>query len=475
MFWKMCHSYFKLAILCQSKIIEINLKYGEEKSRLFFSPQRVQHNNLQATINNLENAAAALSNLIWLLENSGYSFNRVDRAIDKLVTYAAEDISKLYKHVRGFDRTYVNHLSPIVDSALYFLDRIQQKFQYSTHLTDIESDELYAFVEEEVSLLDITINVILPKRYTVCELTCGQTKPTWWQGNDNERQKCQRILYSVKNDTLSMIADQNATDTKIYVNNIVQEMDDLITCIGEYKLSVEKALSALENIIYEMDRLKYAQTHFDYGEFLTSTIDQELIYTNKNISWLGELQLNYSRNETTKVSLSKAITPSTESTLSYTMDAIIKKLESNVFSTLHMRTELVEIHVKRLIHESLGVMADLAPYFVGTYIEDIARRLDFWKRPTVELNSPNIVRFQYSTTETWRTWPRSIDLQELTSDDSFATHILAPYAKALYKELYIIHGKFITVKYEVLSALNELVTDLQSFNILSAVDKKFVM
>ena len=436
-----------------------------------FLPQRVKPSNLQRTIENLENATSALSNLKWLSDNSGYSFDQVNTAIKKLVLFAAADILYLRDKVVDIKEIYEKHYSPIIDSALYYLDRIQQTFRYITYRKDLESTTIYQEVEKEAVLLNVTLKAILPMRYTACDDTCGQNKPAWWQRDDGDRQKCQQILKSMENNSISLINDQ----TEVYIHKIIEEMDGLLTCLGEYKLSVENAVIDLNNIVAEMNRLQDTQLHFNYDEFLKNTISKELSHTKNNISWLSDLQLHYSRNETTKVNLSYAITSATERMLSYTMDAIIAKLETTVISTLQTRTEFFEVYLQRLLQESIDVMIQLEPYFAGAYIEERTRKIFFWRHPVAELATPNIVRFQYSDTETWRTWPRSVDLQDLNSGfDRIAAKILPPYAETLLTELHDIRGKFIRVKYDVLAALEALVADLAAFNVLSAVDKNFI-
>ena len=43
-------------------------------------------------------------------------------------------------------------------------------------------------------------------------------------------------------------------------------------------------------------------------------------------------------------------------------------------------------------------------------IEDIARRMDIWRQPLADLESPNLLKFKYTSKLTWRTWPKSSPL-----------------------------------------------------------------
>ena len=58
----------------------------------------------------------------------------------------------------------------------------------------------------------------------------------------------------------------------------------------------------------------------------------------------------------------------------------------------------------------IEVLAGFAPHFEPGEIEDIARRMDIWRQPLADLESPNILRYKYSSKMTWRTWPKSSPL-----------------------------------------------------------------
>ena len=58
----------------------------------------------------------------------------------------------------------------------------------------------------------------------------------------------------------------------------------------------------------------------------------------------------------------------------------------------------------------IEVLAHFAPHFTAGEIEDIARRMDIWRQPLADLESPYILRFKYNSKLTWRTWPKSSPL-----------------------------------------------------------------
>ena len=58
----------------------------------------------------------------------------------------------------------------------------------------------------------------------------------------------------------------------------------------------------------------------------------------------------------------------------------------------------------------IEVLAHFSPHFMAGEIEDIARRMDIWRQPLADLESPNILKFKYSSKLTWRTWPKSSPL-----------------------------------------------------------------
>ena len=429
---------------------------------------------MQRTIENLENATSLLSNLKWLSDNSGYSFDQVNTALKKLVQYTAEDIEYLRDTVTDVIAIYEEHYSPIIDSVFYHLDRIEQTLRYLTYRTDLAQRQKQGLMVQEARLLNLTLKAILPMRYTACDYTCGQNQPSWWQRDNDERTKCQQVLERMENNTIDLIKEPS----EVYAHKVLQEMDGLLACVGEYKLTLENAVTDLNNVVSEVNRLQNTQLHFNYDDFLIHTINEELRHTENNISWLSDIKLYYSRNETTKVNLSSAITSDAERMFFYTMDSIIAKLETNVISALQTRTEFFEVYLQQLLQESIDVMIQLEPYFAGTYIEEKTRNILFWRHPIAELATPDIVRFRYGATETWRTWPRSVDLQDLGSGssvfDEIAANILPPYAEILHTELQDIRGKFISAKYDALAALEALVADLAAFNVLSAVDENFV-
>ena len=461
--------------------------------------QRVWSGNLKGTIINLEKAKSALYDMTWLAKNAGYSLTKVNKALELLASVIHEDINDLHGLITEIKSTYDQYVSPTIKLVLFCLEQVLLTFQTSA-IKNQHADPIgQEHVMGDFRLLKYAIETLDDFYHKHCNKYCSDGfpvstehiestehidskectkywcnhRPMVWQSSERDRRKCQDNLKTIQEKVYSTLSE---IPTGSIVNEIISPLNHTVNCIREYKFSLERALSALDKIKSDLEHNIDIHFNFDYESVLATIINQELGYMNKNISWLNGLLLDYSRNDTTKVDLSTVITPSTVVQLSHTMDSMISKLESNAFNPLLTTASLVEITSWESLHDGLATMNNLVPYFAANYIEDVCRRLKFWRHPTVELTSPNILGFQFSPGETWNTWSRSMSLQGLNRRlGNVARNILQPYTERVHMELHKIQNKFITAKSDVLSASNVLVTDLQSFKETSNVDKNFIL
>ena len=459
--------------------------------------QRVWSGNLKGTIINLEKAKSGLYDMTWLTKNAGYSLAKVNKALELLASVISEDINDLPGLVTEIKSTYDQYVSPTIKLVLFCLEQVLLTFQ-TTAIKNQHADPIdQEHVMGDFRLLKYAIETLDDFYHKHCSKHCSEPnglpfsteninseectkywcnhRPMVWQSSERDRSKCQGHLKTIQEKVYSTLSELSENPAGI-VNEIISPLNHTVDCIREYKFSLQRALSALDKIKSDLEHNIDIHFNFDYENILATIINQELEYMNKNISWLNGLLLDYSRNDTTKVDLSTVLTPSTVVQLSHTMDSIISKLESNAFNPLRTTASLVEITSWESLHDGLATMNNLVPYFSANYIEDVCRRLQFWRHPTVELTSPNILRFQYSPGETWNTWSRSMSLQGLNRRlGNVARNILQPYNERVHMELHKIQNKFITAKKDVLSASNILVTGLQSFKETSNVDKNFIL
>ena len=426
----------------------------------------------------MDKAIKSLKYIDRIVENIGYSIDQVTKAIHLLVLQISKDIHELSASVTTFKDTYNSKFLPTFDSVLFCLERIQAKFQYGRaeySRKALTQDQLYEFVLEDTKLLNVTVESVIPFGRAACVKTCSRYAPDYWYASAKNIKTCEDVSAWIRNITASVITEKPTDST--YVDQIAAKMDDLIGCVQEYELSLDDASNKLNNIRRELDRVEIVTREFDYKYFQNNTTFNEIKHIEKNISWLETLKVQYSRFNVTKVKLSETITSWAFDRIGYTMDVLMDKLEVRVFGPLHTRADFVDSSIMWMLQESLTIMNKLAPYFKGSRMEDICRKLTFWQQPLANLDTPNILKFKFPPTETWRTWRRSLPLKDFLSDhcENISKDILKSYTGALHYDLHYIHGKFISAMYKVNSAFNALVKQMQEYEDVSTIDEDFIL
>lgn len=448
---------------------------------------------------NFQHLISNLNTFTWLTVNyTASTLERVKTALQKINLVAKEDTVAMGNTIAIYKNTFDDQYGNKFESVIAFMQNVEQILSYleyrvlianQTHgqaafQSAIASLELlFSALQQMVDIENIPVEsrfllwapdrlwtsrgrseecaaVFLDESLNYMELKflLNITLHNWYMLDIDG-------LESPGAQLLSMIWDRQA------------QISNITDCAREYKLVVNDALNNLNALDAAFNNSLETDFQFEYENVL-EYVQEELFVMNGNITWLTKNLESYAKNETTKIELSELLTDSSVDALDQTMDSVLSKMDIHALVLLQKATENTKTNVRKWLHKALASMTTLVPYFDNGNLEADARTLLIWRVPVAELDTPDILRYTYQATETWRTWPMTTTILDLITthvDEDIITDIVAAYGEVLYNEMYAVQLEFNIAKKAAVATFQTLVDDLSAFRQQSNIDKDFIL
>ena len=252
-------------------------------------------------------------------------------------------------------------------------------------------------------------------------------------------------------------------------------MASLKSCIIEYKDVVTVALYNISTLKFNAESLK-SDTNFDHLT-LKSSITDYIIAINQSASLLNEQLESYSAYRISKINLTEnLLTRDIGDEVHRHMQSIVFKIDLDAITKLQTETQTVTSSVHKWFISSFKICASFIHYFGYDVIAKLVRTLNLWRKPTVDLRTPGIMKYAYGQGKSWRTWPTSTHLVNLTT--SIGSHhissILDGYMAGINGALYEVQRTLLTTKADAITAFNALWDELKAYRQQSQIDDRFI-
>ena len=443
---------------------------------------------MKDTVENLQNLIATLNTFSRLtVDKSPATLGRVNSALMKINQVARSDIIEplelTLKYQSAYRQIYHDLLSGAGESlrgtkvVLGYLDskcpisehRPAVEALHTTH-GNIENTLTYLLALAEIKNIpfDDSLHDWLPETFwSSCPVSTVEDK----------YRKLGRDLIS----TISEIEGSNSySDRHITCSEVAELLsgiDNLIACVKEYPETLEPTIDTIYRTLGEVDATLDDIADFSFDKVLENA-QGDLIDIQHKANWLEERLLHYSQNTTTKIDLSKEITPETLDETLQSIDNVIAKIDTHAVSKLLRQTELMKINMKMWVHDVLEALSLLVPYVESRIIDGSTRAMSLWRLPFAQMDIPQILLYKYIPSDAWKVWPRSIttvDFLKLKMDTEIMGEIVEAYADTLYEEIYQIQLQFTEARMKIVTAFNNLITDVGNFKKRSVIGKDVVL
>ena len=429
--------------------------------------------NIQGTVNNVQNLVANLKTFDWLIVNfAGTALSRINTAIIEVNKMTMNDLKQLHEVSNGCKQAYDSQFATAVDSVLNDLKALDWE------LRSIQNDDgahnTNAVDLLRLSLKDMKIIQDIPAtRYS-------QWAPDrFWRSDKSEI--CQNVYTELEYKISITLYEKamNKSNKNVYslVQAIGNETIDLfVRCTSEYRIAVESTEQAISSHFDASNEAMQNDFNFSYAKILDIS-SNDLDNVQQVIVDLEEMLIKYSKNDTTKLKMSSLTTEKGRAYVEDILDRILSRINTRALVPLQTMTENSEVNIKKWLHGSLSALGMLVPYFDNGDIEKTSRNLNIWRYPVLKMNSNKMLKYNYEEYEKWITWPRMINILEMLrreDDKALFTEILTSYGNDISVEMYNLQSQFSSAKKDILNAYDELRADVQSFERQSDIDKDFI-
>lgn len=130
---------------------------------------------------------------------------------------------------------------------------------------------------------------------------------------------------------------------------------------------------------------------FDFKEF-SNSINSESVLNMfmHNEDWLSTLKKNYSRNSITKLKLAEQLTSDTSEKMSQLISNVVQDISQHIVVPLQNKITSTEESIAVMYITFLEYCVRLADYTHNRDVEKYARSLDIWRKPTPNLEVPEV-------------------------------------------------------------------------------------
>ena len=120
----------------------------------------------------------------------------------------------------------------------------------------------------------------------------------------------------------------------------------------------------------------------------------------------------------------------------------------------------------------------LVPFYDRSDIEDRMRALKIWRHPVARLRTAGILQFKHPTSESWRTWNVSSNLQDFGISGNAITVIstfIEEYIQTIESELIQIGMESTHARDDVIQTFKSVIDDFSNVRFESTMGSNFVM
>ena len=164
-------------------------------------------------------------------------------------------------------------------------------------------------------------------------------------------------------------------------------------------------------------------------------------------------------------------------------EKVRRRMESILFNTdldaifrLQTEAQTVKSSLQKWYTSCVDIFKSFVDYFGYDVIVQILRTLRFWRKPIVDFRTPRVLQYTFDPSESWRTWPAGVSLDDLTtvSGSRYISSILDGYMAGINNALYEVQHTLQMTKEETMSAFDALWEELQSYRRLGQIDGSFI-
>ena len=454
-------------------------------------------------VHNLHNLVTQLQRFHYLIVNDTDSaLHQINKAIKKINIMTKYDVHNMLRGITTCGSTYDDSIAIKVDSALYYLEAFSSgiwNIKYVLSSADNNTSGQYALLNARGTAENLLI-ALDAMRKTPENVSNGVTHTLnriWSYDGTNRYSFCQSrytLMIVIVTRIIGLLSqalenrkeinqtsnydsnDGNAWYIQLFDHNLQANntIGDVIDCSNELKSILEGAYETISSFEKTLTINLANDFYFKYDDIL-DLIWNDLETINFNISYFEDLLTKYSRNETTKLDISSLITAANHSHLEETLSNILARMDTHASEPLQNMMRDSKINIRKWLHNSLSAMGKLLPYF-DTCIEMRARSPKMWRYPILKLDSPDILK--YSFDDSFKTWPRNKSLRillEKSEDYTLFTDILRSYGNNLSIAIHDLQTRLMSSKKETLTALGNLIADMQFVRQQSIIDKNFIL
>ena len=451
-----------------------------------------------------------------ITHHSRATLGRINDALLLIKQLLLKDVSAVEDMVKSYKKAYDCFLGVKIDHLLYFLDSAEDNVDYlllrmrhePLYLSLYERDHEYRGIMDYgwnavtqamgvfdvirlslISLEDIntmavvsdlneTVRKALPfslwssnRRWRACEqllkregkayrvqvkMLYSWVLLTWKKGQTRWHSMHHRLIDKLK------MRKKHASSVKL--------------CANEYKYTLNKALYDLSVIKLAAEDIVAKGTYTNIQQF-KSSIEDHL----KAISALGlwsyqHIDRYYAYN-ISKLELAKSLwnAKSKMDVFRY-MEAVLFKTDLDAILKLKTEAQSMKSNIQKWYVASLAAVSSMIGYFRKDGVELNIRNLNIWRKPVIDLRTPEVLKYSYNIVETWRAWPASVPLQNLITPggSQYISDILEGYMVGINEALYEVQHTSLTAKEEAVAAFDSLWDMLQSYKQQSQIDDNFI-
>ena len=148
----------------------------------------------------------------------------------------------------------------------------------------------------------------------------------------------------------------------------------------------------------------------------------------------------------------------------------------NMISPLELLLNNIE---KEALNMYVGVIQNIGTldqFFKSTLFEDDCRSLGILRIPVPALELPELIRFKYTSEETWKVWPKNVDLQKFVSRMNTPTmsQVINGFFSLMKTELNHVSNEMTRLQNSVSAAVAIFQTAMNDYQKEGQVDNKFI-
>ena len=247
-------------------------------------------------------------------------------------------------------------------------------------------------------------------------------------------------------------------------------------CANEYKYTLNKALNDLSSIKMAAGDTVKKGTDINIQLF-ESSIEEHLKAISALGLWLYQHIDRYCAYNISKLDVAKSIlnAKSKMDAVRY-MKAVLFKTDLDAILKLKTEAQSIKSNIQKWYVSSLAAVSSMIGYFRKDDVESNIRNLNLWRKPVIDLRTPEVLKYSYNIGETWRAWPASVPLQNLITPggSQYISNILEGYMVGINEALYEVQHTSSTAKEEAVAAFDSLWDMLQSYKQQSQIDDSFI-